>query len=65
MRSFFPVQRPLLRRPADAARRDLGDVDVRVVPGGWVGVLSYGEGDGGEGDGFAEEPAYALLFWDG
>jgi len=28
-----------------------------------VGVVGDGEGDGGEGDGFAEEPAYALLFW--
>lgn len=36
-------------------------VDVRRF--GWVrvGVLGYCEGDGCEGDGFAEEPGYALL----
>ena len=26
-----------------------------------IDVLGYGEGDGGVGDGFAEEPGYALL----
>lgn len=35
---------------------------MRVARGGRVGVLGDGEGDGGEGDGFAEKPAYALLF---
>lgn len=40
MRALLPVQRPLLRRAADAARRDLRDVDVRVVWGFWVGVLA-------------------------
>ena len=34
-----------------------------VFFGGVVDVLGYGEGDGGVGDGFAEEPGYALLIW--
>lgn len=61
MRPFFPIQRSFLRRPPDAPRRDLRDVDVRGVWGLRVSVFGDGEGDGGEGDGFAEEPAYALL----
>ena len=52
------VEGALFRRAADAAGGDLADVDVGV---GGLGVLGYGEGDGGVGDGFAEEPGYALL----
>ena len=52
------VEGALFSRAADAAGGYLGDVDVGV---GGLGVLGYGEGDGGVGDGFAEEPGYALL----
>ena len=43
----------------NAARGDLLDVDVGEGVG--VFVLRDGEGDGGEFDGFAEEPADVLL----
>jgi hypothetical protein len=57
-----PVQHPVLVRRADAARGHLGDVDVDGLRGGVVGgcVLLDGQGDGGEGDGFAQEPGEAL-----
>ena len=55
------VEGALLCRTADAAGGYLGDVDVGIVFGGIVDVLGYGEGDGSVGDGFAEEPGYALL----
>ena len=57
------VERALFRRAAHAAGGYLVDVDVGVFVGGVVDVLAYGEGDGGVGNGFAEEPGYALL-WD-
>lgn len=57
------VEGAQLFRAADAAGGDLGDVDVGVVLGGVVDVLGNCEGDGGVGDGFAEEPGYALLGW--
>ena len=37
------------------------DVEVGVFLSGVVDVFFYGKGDGGVGDGFAEEPGYALL----
>lgn len=43
---------------SDTAGGVLFDVDVG---GGGLFVLRYTEGDGGEGDGFAEKPAHALL----
>lgn len=52
------VKGALFGRAADAAGGYLADVDVGVVG---LGVLGYGESDGGVGDGFAEEPGYALL----
>ena len=54
------VECALFGRAADAAGGYLGDVDVGSAG---VGVLGYGEGDCGVGDGFAEEPGYALLRW--
>ena len=57
------VERALFRRAAHAAGGHLRDVDVGVFVGGVVDVLRYGEGYGGVGDGFAEEPGYALLGW--
>ncbi len=64
MVAFAPVQDAVLVGGADAAGGDLGDVDVdgRVGGGGGGvrGVLADGQGDGGEGDGFAEEPGEAL-----
>ena len=56
------VEGPLFRRAAHAAGGYLVDVDVGVFVGGVVDVFAYGEGDGGVGNGFAEEPGYALLF---
>ena len=55
------VEDALFLGAADAAGGYLGDVDVGVFPGGVVDVLVYGEGYRGVGDGFAEEPGYALL----
>lgn len=55
------VESALFRRGANTAGGYLVDVDVGVFVGGVVGVFGYGEGDGGVGDGFAEEPGYALL----
>ena len=55
------VEDALFLGAADAAGGYLGDVNVGVFFGGVVDVLGYGEGDGGIGDGFAEEPGYALL----
>ena len=55
------VEGALLRRAADAAGGYLGDVDVGEFVGGVIEVLGDGEGDGGVGDGFAEEPGHALL----
>ena len=55
------VEDALFLGAADAAGGYLGDVDVGIFFGGIVDVLGYGEGDGGVGDGFAEEPGYALL----
>ena len=49
-----PVQCAQLGRAFDAAGRRLRDVDVG-------GVFVDGEGYGGVGDGFAEEPGDALL----
>ncbi|KAL1998019.1 hypothetical protein VTN02DRAFT_198 [Thermoascus thermophilus] len=61
-----PGQDALLGGAADAARGGLLDVDVHdgpVVGGGGVGLdeLGDGEGDGRVADGFAGEPADALL----
>ena len=50
------VESASFRRGADAAGGYLVDVEVGVFFGGVVDVLLYGEGDGGVGDGFAEEP---------
>ena len=46
-----PVERALFGRAAEAAGGDLRDVDVGCAGG--VGGLGDGEGDGGQGDGFA------------
>lgn len=60
-----PGQDALLGRALDAARGGLLDVDVDngLVVGGGVGfdVLGDGEGDGRVADGFAGDPADALL----
>ena len=55
------VESAFFRRAAHAAGGYLVDVDVGVFVGGVVDVFAYGEGDGGVGNGFAEEPGYALL----
>lgn len=55
------VERAVFRRAAHAAGGDLGDVDVGALVGCAVDVLAYVQGDGGVGDGFAQEPGYALL----
>lgn len=55
------VESALLHRAANAAGGYLVDVEVGVFLGGVIDVFGYGEGDGGVGDGFAEEPGYALL----
>ncbi len=54
----FPVEGAQLFGFGDAARGDLLDVDVGEAA---VFVLGDGESDGGEADGFAEEPADVLL----
>ena len=64
MISGGPIQGAVFGRAGDSARGDLFDVDVGGGGvGGVVYVLGDGEGDGGHGDGFAEEPAYALLWF--
>ena len=55
------VKSALFRRAANAAGSYLRDVDVGVFFRGVVDVFVDGEGDGGVGYGFAEEPGYALL----
>ena len=57
------IEDALLRRAADAAGGDLRSVDVGELVGGIVDILSDGQGDCGVGDGFAQEPGYALLDW--
>ena len=52
------VEGALFGRAADATGSYLVDVDMGVAG---LGVLGYGEGDGGVGDSFAEEPGSALL----
>lgn len=54
----LPVQRSQLRR-SQSPRRGLHDVDVG--DGGVVGIFGDVQCDGCKADGFAEEPAYALL----
>ena len=50
----------------DVARGYLFYVDVGGIGrGGVVDVLGDGQGHGGHGDGSAQEPAYALLFFGG
>lgn len=53
-----PIEDSILGRARNAPRGDLLDVDVGEV---FFDVFGYCEGDGCEGYGFAEEPAYALL----
>ena len=54
-----PIERAFFRGSRDAAGGDLRDVDVGEVVRG--GVFGDGQGDGGGGDEFAEEPADVLL----
>ncbi len=54
----FPVEGAQFFGLGDAARGDLLDVDVGEAA---FFVLGDGEGDGGEANGFAEEPADVLL----
>lgn len=60
MISVRPIKGAVLSRTGDAAGRYLLDVEVCETRFG-INVLGDCEGDGGHGDGFAEEPAYALL----
>lgn len=55
------IENASFRRAANAAGGYLVDVDVGVFFGSVVNVFVYGEGDGGVGDGFPEEPGHALL----
>lgn len=61
--SISPIQDTLLRGALDSTGGRLVDVDVGDA--GFVNVLLDGEGDGGEVDGFALEPADALEGEDG
>lgn len=61
--SISPVQDSLFGGSLDSASGGLVDVDVGDA--GFVDVLLDGEGDGGEVDGFALEPADALEGEDG
>lgn len=71
MEPVGPVQDPIFICRGDPARGDGDEVDVQdtlvvvFVVRGFVGVLGYGDGDGGEGDGFAQEPGQALQGEDG
>ena len=49
-----------MRRLCQRTGESVSNVDVRYI---FRGVFGDGEGDCGEGDGFAEEPAYVLLQW--
>ncbi len=60
MISVRPIERAVLGRTGDAAGGYLLDVEVCETRFG-INVFGDCEGDGGHGDGFAEEPAYALL----
>ena len=53
-----PVECAVFGCARDSASGDLLDVDVGGIG---LDVFGYGEGDGGHGDCFAEEPADALL----
>lgn len=55
-----PIEGAFFGGAGDAARGNLRDVDVGEVVGGG-GVFGDGQGDGGGGDEFAEEPADVLL----
>lgn len=55
----FPVEGAQFFGLGDAARGHLLDVDVREAV---FFVLGDREGDGGQADGFAEEPADVLLY---
>ena len=54
-----PVECAVLSGTLNPSGSYLVDIDVSETV--FVDVLLYGEGDGCEGYGFAEEPAYALL----
>ena len=56
--SISPIQDTLLRGALDSTGGGLVDVDVGDAR--FVDVLLDGEGDGGQVDGFALEPADAL-----
>lgn len=60
-----PVEVQLVGRGAQTGAGGLQDRDLdRGVRGAGVGAGHLGEleGDGGEADGFSNEPAYALLY---
>jgi len=59
MISIYPIKGTVLGRARDAAGGDLLDIDMGKAV---FNVFGDCEGDGCEGDGFAQEPAYALLW---
>ncbi len=60
MISICPIKRAVLSGTGDATSGYLLDVEVGEI-GLRINVFRDCEGDGGHGNGFAEEPAYALL----
>lgn len=58
MVAVLPIEGAFFGGAGDSRRGDGEDVDVGE---GTVGVFGDGEGYGGHGDGFAEEPGDALL----